>query len=158
MVSNTMKTNHNSYFNTSAKPTGVPIYPELTAESDAIKRGRIGGLTSRRDRGKRGLGRPGLKPDEPGTQAARCRKVSARTNYAMRCRSGPSDLAGSPRTGMLDDIHQANEATDHEWRQGAPCSANKRRTFVRTSSNRLVRMEMPRPGATLLNGDPDTSL
>jgi hypothetical protein len=33
---------------------GVPLYPELMAELDAIKRDRIGGLMLRRDWGKRG--------------------------------------------------------------------------------------------------------
>lgn len=35
-------------------PTGVPLYPELTAELDVIKRERIGGLMIRRDWGDRG--------------------------------------------------------------------------------------------------------
>jgi hypothetical protein len=33
---------------------GVPLYPELMAELDAIKRDRIGGLMLRRDWGDRG--------------------------------------------------------------------------------------------------------
>ena len=36
---------------------GVPLYPELMAELDAIKRERIGGLMLRRDWGERCPGR-----------------------------------------------------------------------------------------------------
>jgi hypothetical protein len=41
--------------------TGVPLYPELMAELDAIKRERIGGLMIRRDWGDRG---PWPTPDD----------------------------------------------------------------------------------------------
>jgi hypothetical protein len=41
---------------------GVPVYPELMAELDAIKRDRIGGLMLCRDWGERG---PWPKPDQP---------------------------------------------------------------------------------------------
>ena len=40
---------------------GVPLYPELMAELDAIKRERIGGLMLRRDWGDRGPGRHGRR-------------------------------------------------------------------------------------------------
>jgi hypothetical protein len=39
--------------------TGVPLYPELTAELDAIKKKRIAGLMLRRDWGSNRHGRPG---------------------------------------------------------------------------------------------------
>lgn len=41
---------------------GVPVYPELMAELDVIKRDRIGGLMLCRDWGERG---PWPKPDQP---------------------------------------------------------------------------------------------
>jgi hypothetical protein len=44
---------------------GVPIYPELMAELDAIKRERIGGLMLCRDWGERGPWPTWPKPDEP---------------------------------------------------------------------------------------------
>jgi hypothetical protein len=44
---------------------GVPIYPELMAELDAIKRDRIGGLMLCRDWGKRGPWPTWPKPDMP---------------------------------------------------------------------------------------------
>jgi hypothetical protein len=44
---------------------GVPIYPELMAELDAIKRERIGGLMLCRDWGNRGPWPTWPKPDQP---------------------------------------------------------------------------------------------
>ncbi|WP_316192742.1 hypothetical protein [Bradyrhizobium sp. SZCCHNRI1029] len=44
---------------------GAPVYPELMAELDAIKRDRIGGLMLRRDRGERGPWPTWPKPDQP---------------------------------------------------------------------------------------------
>jgi hypothetical protein len=44
---------------------GVPLYPELTAELDAIKRERIAGLMIRRDWGDRAPWPTWPKPDEP---------------------------------------------------------------------------------------------
>lgn len=44
---------------------GVPLYPELMAELDAIKRGRIGGLMLCRDWGERGPWPTWPKPDQP---------------------------------------------------------------------------------------------
>ena len=44
---------------------GAPIYPELMAELDAIKRERIGGLMLRRDWGERGPWPTWPKPDMP---------------------------------------------------------------------------------------------
>ncbi|MCP3368284.1 hypothetical protein [Bradyrhizobium cajani] len=44
---------------------GVPIYPELMAELDAIKRDRIGGLMLCRDWGNRGPWPTWPKPDQP---------------------------------------------------------------------------------------------
>jgi hypothetical protein len=44
---------------------GEPVYPELMAELDAIKRERIGGLMLRRDWGDRGPWPTWPKPDEP---------------------------------------------------------------------------------------------
>jgi len=45
--------------------TGAPLYPELMAELDAIKRDRIGGLMLRRDWGDRGPWPTWPKPDMP---------------------------------------------------------------------------------------------
>ena len=42
---------------------GVPLYPELMAELDALKRDRIGGLMLRRDWGERGPGRQAERGD-----------------------------------------------------------------------------------------------
>ena len=44
---------------------GAPVYPELMAELDAIKRDRIGGLMLRRDWGERGPWPTWPKPDQP---------------------------------------------------------------------------------------------
>jgi hypothetical protein len=44
---------------------GVPLYPELVAELDAIKRDRIGGLMLCRDWGNRGSWPTWPKPDQP---------------------------------------------------------------------------------------------
>jgi hypothetical protein len=44
---------------------GVPVYPELMAELDALKRERIGGLMLRRDWGDRGPWPTWPKPDQP---------------------------------------------------------------------------------------------
>jgi len=44
---------------------GVPLYPELMAELDAIKRDRIGGLMLCRDWGERGPWPTWPKPDQP---------------------------------------------------------------------------------------------
>ena len=44
---------------------GTPVYPELMAELDAIKRDRIGGLMLRRDWGERGPWPTWPKPDQP---------------------------------------------------------------------------------------------
>ena len=44
---------------------GVPLYPELMAELDAIKRDRIGGLMLCRDWGNRGPWPTWPKPDQP---------------------------------------------------------------------------------------------
>ena len=44
---------------------GVPVYPELMAELDAIKRDRIGGLMLCRDWGERGPWPTWPKPDQP---------------------------------------------------------------------------------------------
>jgi hypothetical protein len=45
--------------------SGVPLYPELMAELDAIKRDRIGGLMLCRDWGNRGPWPTWSKPDQP---------------------------------------------------------------------------------------------
>ena len=45
--------------------TGVPLYPELMAELDAIKRERIGGLMLCRDWGDRRPWPTWPKPDQP---------------------------------------------------------------------------------------------
>jgi hypothetical protein len=44
---------------------GAPLYPELMAELDAVKRERIGGLMLRRDWGDRGPWPTWPKPDQP---------------------------------------------------------------------------------------------
>ena len=44
---------------------GAPVYPELMAELDAIRRDRIGGLMLRRDWGERGPWPTWPKPDQP---------------------------------------------------------------------------------------------
>ena len=45
--------------------SGKPVYPELMAELDALKRERIGGLMLRRDWGERGPWPTWPKPDQP---------------------------------------------------------------------------------------------
>ena len=77
-------------------------YPELTAELDAIKRQRIGGLTLCRDWGDRSPWPTWPKPDEPDftTSAARSKKSSGPQVCATNCHSHHSGMAVSPRAAM----------------------------------------------------------
>ena len=74
---------------------GVPLYPELMAELDAIKRERIGGLMLCRDWGERGPWPTWPKPDEPDFThlAARLKRSSGPLACGMSCRSHRSGIA-----------------------------------------------------------------
>jgi len=89
--------------------TGVPLYPELMAELDAIKRDRIGGLMLRRDWGSKGPWPTWPKPDEPD-----CTHMSRKVKAIIRAAELRDELSfASFRHGGLTETGDA-ELTDRE--------------------------------------------
>jgi hypothetical protein len=112
---------------------GAPIYPELMAELDAIKRDRIGGLMLCRDWGNRGPWPTWPKPDQPDfthlsrkvkqvVRAAELRDELSFTSFRhggftegwRRRIDRPRDASSGPpydREGTAE-VHQAHHSTD----------------------------------------------
>jgi hypothetical protein len=88
---------------------GASLYPELMAELDAIKRGRIGGLMLRRDWGARGPWPTWPKPDMPDFT-----HMSRKTKEIIRAAGLRDELSfTSFRHGGLTETGDA-ELTDRE--------------------------------------------
>ncbi|MGJ4961590.1 hypothetical protein [Bradyrhizobium sp. HKCCYLRH3061] len=88
---------------------GVPLYPELMAELDAIKRERIGGLMLCRDWGNRGPWPTWPKPDMPDFT-----HTSRKVKEVIRATDLPDELSfASFRHGGLTETGDA-ELTDRE--------------------------------------------
>ncbi len=141
--------------------TGVPLYPELMAELDIIKRTRIAGLMLRRDWGKHDPWPTWPKEDEIDLSLMRHRVKKIIRAAGLReglsftsFRHGGFTEAADP--DLTDAEMRAQERhksakvlpryakrTMKQVAEGARkrrASANKRRTFVRMSSRGLVRM------------------
>jgi len=141
---------------------GVPLFPELMAELDAIKRERIGGLMLCRDWGKRAPWPIWPTPDAPDLT-----HMSRKVKEVIRAAGLPDELTfTSFRHGGFTEAADADlsdaeiraqgrhksakvlprQAYDEAaglWHQKAPLDTNKRRTFVRMSDSTFVRMALP---------------
>jgi hypothetical protein len=103
------KTDSESWIPLFDPETNVPLYPELTAELDAIKRGRIGGLMLCRDWGDRGPWPTWPKPDQPDFT-----HMSRKTKEIIRAAGLRDELSfASFRHGGLTETGDA-ELTDRE--------------------------------------------
>jgi hypothetical protein len=138
---------------------GAPLYPELMAELDAIRRERIGGLMLRRDWGDR-LPWPTDKGDltlmrhkaKAVIRAAGLRDELSFTSFRhggfteaadsdltdAEIRAGPAQVGEGAAT-----IRQADHETGRGRGEEAPVDANKGRTLVRMSRRLVVRMAFP---------------
>ena len=141
---------------------GVPLYPELMGELDAIKRDRIGGLMLCRDWGDRRPWPTWPTPDEVDlthmarkvkeiTRAAGLRDEShlhqlptwwlhrrgRRRSHRRRDQGAGAAQIGEGATALRQADHEA----DGVGHQEAALDANKSGHFVRMSSTRLVRMK-----------------
>ena len=127
---------------------GVPLYPELMAELDAIKRERIGGLMLRRDWGERALadwptGRGDLDPHEPQGEEDHPRRRTARRadvhlvpswrlHRGGRCRSDRRRDQGAGRHKSAKVLPRYAKRTMKQVEAGA-----KKRRAMRTKADNL---------------------
>ncbi|UFZ06507.1 hypothetical protein LQG66_09505 [Bradyrhizobium ontarionense] len=135
---------------------GVPLYPELMAELDAIKRKRIGGLMLCRDWGDRGPWPTWPKPDQPDftrlsrkveevIRGAKLRDELSFTSFRHGGFTEGGDAELTDREMPAQGRHTTakvlpNDATGDERGQETSRVA-KRRPIVRMSASILVRME-----------------
>ena len=140
---------------------GVPLYPELMAELDAIKRERIGGLMLRRDWGDRAPWPTWPTPDELDLthmsrkvkeviRAAGLRDELSFTSFRhggfteaadadltdAEIASGGAAQVGEGAAALRQAHHEAGRGRGEE----AARDANESGQFVRMSSSPLVRM------------------
>ena len=134
---------------------GVPLYPELMAELDAIKRERIGGLMLCRDWGDRcavadmaEAGSAGLHPRQPQGEGSDPRRWPARRTVVhivpprrlhrdRRCRTdGSRDHgAGAAQVGQgAAEVRQAHHRSGRDRRTEAAGVANKK--LIRVQNER----------------------
>ena len=140
---------------------GVPLYPELMAELDAIKRERIGGLMLRRDWGERAPWPTWPTPDD-GRPHAHERKVKEVIRAAgLRdeltftsfrhggfTEAADADLSDAEMRAqgrhksakVLPTLRQAHHEAGRGRGEEAARDANESRQLVRMSSSPLVRM------------------
>jgi hypothetical protein len=92
---------------------GVPLYPELMAELDAIKRDRIGGLMLRRDWGDRGPW-----PTWPKEDHADFTHPSRKVKEVIRAAGLRDELTfTSFRHGAFTETGDANSPIARYWRK-----------------------------------------
>jgi hypothetical protein len=113
---------------------GVPLYPELMAELDAIKRERIGGLMLCRDWGERGPWPTWPKPDQPDFT-----HLSRKVKEVIRAASLPDELSfTSFRHGGFTEGGDA-ELTDREMlAQGRHTTVKVLPKYVKRTTNQII--------------------
>ncbi len=113
---------------------GVPLYPELMAELDAIKRDRIGGLMLCRDWGDRGPWPTWPKPDQPDFT-----HLSRKVKEVIRAAGLRDELSfTSFRHGGLTETGDA-ELTDREiWRRGRHTSVKVLPKYVKRTTKQIA--------------------
>jgi hypothetical protein len=113
---------------------GVPLYPELVAELDAIKRDRIGGLMLCRDWGNRGPWPTWPKPDQPDFT-----HLSRKVKEVIRAASLRDELSfTSFRHGGFTEGGDA-ELTDREMlAQGRPTTVKVLPKYTKRSTRQVM--------------------
>jgi hypothetical protein len=113
---------------------GTPLYPELMAELDAIKRDRIGGLMLCRDWGKRGPWPTWPRPDEPDFT-----HVSRKVKEVIRAAGLRNELSfASFRHGGFTETGDA-ELTDREiMAQGRKATIKTLPKYVKRTTKQIV--------------------
>jgi hypothetical protein len=113
---------------------GVPLYPELMAELDAIKRERIGGLMLCRDWGERGPWPTWPKPDQPDFT-----HLSRKVKEVIRAAGLPDEMSfTSFRHGGFTEGGDA-ELTDRETlAQGRHTTVKVLPKYVKRTTKQII--------------------